>query len=137
MNSTGYELSRVHYVKGRVEQTLGLDADARTNATLPNRIAILRLDTDFYASTHAEMNALWPRVVAGGWLYVDDYFDFGGARTAINSWLTRSGWHQAARDAGAVDRRTRSFHLVRGADPAHPFVRVARGPNGSSPVWDA
>jgi O-methyltransferase len=36
-------------------------------------VAVLRLDTDWYASTLVELEALYPRVSSGGVLLVDDY----------------------------------------------------------------
>src|SRR5690606_221797 len=43
LRATGYPSQRIHLVKGPVEQTIP--------GTLPERIAILRLDTDWYEST--------------------------------------------------------------------------------------
>ena len=52
------------FVKGKVEETLPA-------VELPLQIAVLRLDTDFYASTAAELKTLWSKLSPGGWLYVD------------------------------------------------------------------
>lgn len=49
----------------------------------------MRLDTDWYESTAAELDVLWPRVVAGGLMLVDDYFVWGGARKAVDNWIRR------------------------------------------------
>lgn len=65
-------------VKGPVEETLG-DLE-----NLPERIAILRLDTDFYESTKAELEVLYPRLSKGGVLIVDDYGEWAGARKAVD-----------------------------------------------------
>lgn len=70
----------VRYVKGPVEQTL------REN-DLPDQIALLRLDTDFYDSTRAELEILWPRVVPGGILIVDDYGSWDGCRRACDEYF--------------------------------------------------
>ena len=58
----GYPSPLVHFVKGKVEETLPA-------VELPLQIAVLRLDTDFYASTAAELKTLWPKLSPGGWLY--------------------------------------------------------------------
>lgn len=68
-------------VKGPVELTL-IDSD-----NLPERIAILRLDTDFYESTKAEMEVLYPRLSKGGVLIVDDYGEWAGARKAVDEYF--------------------------------------------------
>jgi hypothetical protein len=65
-------------VKGPVEQTL------TRSENLPERIAILRLDTDFYESTKAELDLLYPRLSNGGVLIVDDYGEWAGARKAVD-----------------------------------------------------
>ncbi|KAL1526141.1 hypothetical protein AB1Y20_014869 [Prymnesium parvum] len=97
---TGYpDLS---FVQGKVEATL-LDSAIQ----LPSTIALLRLDTDWYKSTQVELNVLWPRLSPGGWMYVDDYSAFGGARRAVDEWLKAHGWARAARKAKAVKKTAR------------------------------
>ena len=51
---------------------------------------------------------------------------WGGARAAVDDWLRLHGWRQQAWDAGAFDKRTRSFHVLK-ADPfdeRRPFARL-------------
>jgi O-methyltransferase len=52
MVDTGYPASLLHYVEGMVEETLPKAA--------PERIALLRLDTDWYESTRHELIHLYP-----------------------------------------------------------------------------
>lgn len=70
----------VKYVIGPVEQTL-------PNHQLPEKIAVLRLDTDFYSSTLAELQHLWPRVILGGTVIIDDYYSWDGCRQACNEYF--------------------------------------------------
>lgn len=79
MSSTGYPADRVHYIKGLVEDTLP--------ETAPDRIALLRLDTDWYQSTRHELVHLYPRVVRKGVVIVDDYGHFQGARQAVDEFF--------------------------------------------------
>lgn len=79
MRRSGYPASRIHYVEGRVEETIPDRA--------PESIALLRLDTDWYQSTRHELKHLWPRLSAGGVLIVDDYGHWEGARRAVDEWL--------------------------------------------------
>ncbi len=81
VESTGYPSERLHYIKGRVEQTLPEAA--------PERIALLRLDTDWYESTRHELEHLFSRLVKGGVLIVDDYGHWQGARRAVDEYLQR------------------------------------------------
>jgi hypothetical protein len=85
MASTGYPRERVHLVEGRVEDTLP--------ARAPERIALLRLDTDWYASTRHEMEQLYPRLSPGGVLVLDDYGHYEGARRAVDEYLRAHGEH--------------------------------------------
>ena len=50
-------------------------------------ISLLRLDTDWYASTKHELVHLYPKLVAGGVLIIDDYGDWEGARQAVDEYL--------------------------------------------------
>jgi O-methyltransferase len=69
----------IRCVEGPVEATLPtLDVRA---------IALLRLDTDFYVSTKAELEHLYPKLVRGGALIIDDYGIFQGARQATDEFL--------------------------------------------------
>jgi len=79
----GYPEQRVHFVKGPVEQTLPGHA--------PERLALLRLDTDWYESTKAEMDPLYPRLADGGVLIVDDYGHWEGARRAVEEHFDAHG----------------------------------------------
>jgi hypothetical protein len=83
MATTGYPMDRVRLVEGPVEETL---PDAA-----PAEIALLRLDTDWYASTRAEMQHLYPRLVPGGVLVIDDYGHYAGARQAVDEALEERG----------------------------------------------
>lgn len=79
LQQTSYEESCLHFIKGRVEDTIP--------ATVPERIAILRLDTDWYASTRHELVHLFPRITPGGVLIIDDYGHWEGARKAVDEYI--------------------------------------------------
>jgi hypothetical protein len=83
MASTGYPDSQIHYVVGPVEETIP--------GAAPDRIALLRLDTDWYESTRHELEHLYPRLVPGGVLIIDDYGWWAGARKAVDEFLELSG----------------------------------------------
>jgi hypothetical protein len=77
--STGYPENRIHLIKGKVEETLP--------RLSPERIAILRLDTDWYESTRHELLHLYPRLSPSGVLIVDDYGHWKGARQAVDEYF--------------------------------------------------
>lgn len=79
MARTGIAAERLTFVEGPVEQTIP--------ATVPARIALLRLDTDWYESTRHELEQLWPLLAVGGVLLIDDYGHWQGARTAVDEFF--------------------------------------------------
>ncbi len=83
MLSTGYPAERIHLVKGLVEDTIPAQA--------PEQLAMLRLDTDWYASTKHELEQLYPRLAEGGVLIVDDYGHYEGARKAVDEYFDDTG----------------------------------------------
>jgi O-methyltransferase len=83
MARTGYPDERVHYHPGLVQETLP--------ALAPEQIALLRLDTDWYASTRHELEHLYDRLVPGGVLIIDDYDYWEGSRRAVDEFLARTG----------------------------------------------
>jgi hypothetical protein len=80
--ATSYPIEQVLFVEGKVEDTIP--------HTLPDRIALLRLDTDWYESTAHELKHLWPLLQPGGVLIVDDYGDWLGARKAVDEFFQGS-----------------------------------------------
>jgi O-methyltransferase len=79
ISATGYPDRLIRCVQGMVEQTLPQQA--------PSSVAVLRLDTDWYASTRAELEVLYPRLVSGGVLIVDDYGHWRGCRKAVDEYF--------------------------------------------------
>jgi hypothetical protein len=79
MRRTGYPEDRVKLVRGDILETLPAQA--------PQQIALLRLDTDWYESTHHELIHLYPRLVPGGVLIVDDYGLWQGAHRAVDEYF--------------------------------------------------
>ncbi|MFE5028782.1 TylF/MycF/NovP-related O-methyltransferase [Streptomyces sp. NPDC056656] len=78
-----YPADRLHFVQGRVEDTVPRQA--------PEQISILRLDTDWYASTKHELDHLYDRLVPGGVLLIDDYGYWQGSRQAVDEFLEKTG----------------------------------------------
>ncbi len=77
--------AQLRLVKGKVEDTLQIAEN------LPEAISVLRLDTDFYESTKAELEILYPRLQSGGVLIIDDYGAWEGARKATAEYFGETG----------------------------------------------
>lgn len=71
---------RFKLIPGPVEDTL--------DKVFPEKLAILRLDTDWYESTLKELEVLYPRLSHGGVLIIDDYGHFTGARKAVDEYFS-------------------------------------------------
>lgn len=78
---TKYPKRNLKFIEGRVEDTIP--------KLMPKRIALLRLDTDWYASTYHELTHLYPRLVSGGVLIIDDYGHWKGARIAVDKYFRK------------------------------------------------
>jgi hypothetical protein len=76
--------------------------------TLPGapieRLAVLRLDGDMYASTMDALTALYDKVSAGGYIIVDDYGHVAGCKQAIDDFRREQGITDVIRtiDRGGV-----------------------------------
>jgi len=79
LKTTGYPMEKMHFVAGDVLETIP--------ATLPETIAILRLDTDWYKSTLHELTHLYDRITPGGVMIIDDYGWCRGARQATDEFF--------------------------------------------------
>ena len=82
-SSMDYPSERVHFVEGKVEDTIPDQA--------PEGIAILRLDTDWYESTRHELSHLYRRLAPGGVLIIDDYGTWKGSRDATDEFVAETG----------------------------------------------
>jgi len=78
--STGYNKDKIHFIKGKVEDTIP--------ENMPQSIAILRLDTDWYESTKHELIHLFPLLQPNGVLIIDDYGHWQGARKAVDEYIS-------------------------------------------------
>jgi O-methyltransferase len=80
LKSTGYPMTNFIFLKGKVEETLP--------DTIPEKLCILRLDTDWYESTMQELKYLYPVISSKGVLLIDDYGAWQGARKAVDEYFS-------------------------------------------------
>lgn len=69
-------------VKGWFSETI--------NVYQPNRIAVLRVDCDWYEPCKQVYNALMPLVSPGSPVIIDDYYVWDGAILAVHEWLVEN-----------------------------------------------
>jgi O-methyltransferase len=83
LQATGYPVDRLMLIQGMVEETVPRH--------LPDQLAILRLDTDWYESTRVALLHLYPRLAPGGVLIIDDYGHYKGQREAVDEYFSAMG----------------------------------------------
>ena len=79
LENSAYPFENYVFVKGDVAKTL-ID-------TIPSKLALLRLDTDWYESTLLELQTLYPAVSHGGVVIIDDYGHWQGCRKAVEEYF--------------------------------------------------
>ena len=82
----------IEYPKNLVNYRVG-DITRTAIDQLPGKIALLRLDTDYYESTKWELENLYPLLQTGGILIVDDYDHWNGSRKACDEYFKKNGNH--------------------------------------------
>jgi O-methyltransferase len=85
VEQSGYPKDKLFYIKGDVCETL------LNKENIPDKIAVLRLDTDWYESTKIELEVLYDKVVPGGVIIFDDYFHWDGQRRAVDDFFKNKG----------------------------------------------
>lgn len=77
--STDYPKDKIVFIQGRVQDTIP--------KTIPNKISLLRLDTDWYESTCHELYYLYPLLSKFGVLIIDDYGHWKGVKKATDEFI--------------------------------------------------
>jgi O-methyltransferase len=85
LSQIGYPMNKIHFVKGKVEDTLPDHA--------PSVISLLRLDTDWYASTKHELTHLFPILASRGVIIIDDYGHWKGSQQACDEYFEENHIH--------------------------------------------
>lgn len=74
-------------IKGDILKTL------KEEKNIPNRISLLRMDTDLYLTTKLQLEILYPRLEKGGILHIDDYGMCPGVKAAVDEYfLNKKIW---------------------------------------------
>jgi len=79
LRTIDFDYDNIKLIKGDVMETF--------KDYVPENIALLRLDTDFYTSTLHELKTLYPLLSGGGILIVDDYGWWEGSAMAVHEYF--------------------------------------------------
>ena len=80
-NKIRYDPGFLHYHVGWFQEVLP------TAVNEIDKIAILRLDGDWYASTKVCLDYLYKKVVKGGFIIIDDYGAYEGCKKAVDEFI--------------------------------------------------
>lgn len=83
LTNSNYPNDKVKYVIGDICETL------LVKENVPEKIALLRLDTDWYNSTKVELEVLWDKLEVGAPCIIDDYGHWQGCRMAVDEFFAK------------------------------------------------
>lgn len=83
LSTANYPAEKIKFVIGDICQTL------LQKENIPDKIALLRLDTDWYASTKIELEVLWDKLEVGAPCIIDDYGHWQGAKRAVDEFMEK------------------------------------------------
>lgn len=69
--------SHVHFVKGLIQETMNINEP----------VVFAHIDVDWYQSVQYSIENIWPNLVKGGIIILDDYLDWGGCRKAVDEYF--------------------------------------------------
>jgi O-methyltransferase len=70
-------------------------------------VAFAHIDCDWHDPVRLCLERIYPHLVLGGWLVIDDYYSYGGARRAVDDFLAEHG------DLTAISSRGREHLLLK------------------------
>jgi O-methyltransferase len=85
LDMVAYPEKLIRFISGDVRETL------LKSENMPEKISVLRLDTDWFDSTYIELLKLYPLLSLGGVLLIDDYGHWEGSRKAADKYFHEIG----------------------------------------------
>ncbi len=82
LSTSSFDKNKIKFIIGDVSETL------LNSENIPEKISLLRLDTDWYKSTKDELIYLYPKLEKNGVLIVDDYGHWRGSKTAVDEYFS-------------------------------------------------
>lgn len=81
--NTGYPIEKFRFIIGNVENT--------NPENMPDKISLLRLDTDWYEFTKHSLTHLFPLLSEKGVKIIDDYGYWNGCTKAVDDYFIQNG----------------------------------------------
>lgn len=86
--------ARYDLLDDRVRFLQGFFSDTLPTAPI-ERLAVLRMDADLYASTRDVLEHLYPKLSRGGYCIIDDYRNLGDCKRAVDEYRQKHGITEA------------------------------------------
>lgn len=83
LSKVGFNIHQSRLIRGLFQETF--------KQTLPDKIALLHIDADWYESVFIALETLVPRVVDGGVIILDDFGHWEGTRLAFYEYCAQHG----------------------------------------------
>jgi len=83
-------LALVGYPERLVQWRRGLFATTMTTEPLPERVALLHVDSDWHDSVLLTLRTFYARVSDGGYVVLDDFAHWAGCRKAFYAWCSET-----------------------------------------------
>ena len=80
-------VSKINFPANNVKTYKGLFQDTVPHASNIDKIALLRLDGDWYDSIKICLENFYDRVVIGGVIIIDDYSSYDGCKKALDEFM--------------------------------------------------
>ncbi len=77
MNGLAPEENNISFYKGMIETTMRIDQP----------VALAHIDCDWYSPVMTSLQQIVPRLSRGGYLIIDDYYQWSGARKAVDEYF--------------------------------------------------
>lgn len=88
--------SNIKLIQGDIKKTF------KNKINLPKKIALLRLDTDWYEPTLISLKKLYPLVSKGGVIIIDDYGSWSGCKKAVDFYFKNKKFNFFSIDHSAI-----------------------------------
>lgn len=92
--------NQVQLIKGLLQDTMSIDTP----------VAFAHIDVDWYDPVKTSLERIYPHLVIGGSIILDDYFDWGGCRKATDQFLEGIG------KSVKLDQSAKSLKITRVKD---------------------
>lgn len=105
VDKIGYPKEFIHFYPGWFQETFPKYASSIKS------ISLLRMDSDWYASTKLTLEYFFDRVVDGGIIIIDDYGTYDGCKKAVDEFLSERGINKMLNNSSSFNDEC--FYIIK------------------------